>query len=222
MKATDFVEDLNTRNQLVLSRLGEFETLALKDEKNVKQADLVKLLKIALKNEMESCELASAWLPNTVEVDVKLALARQAGDEASHYSLIEERLGELGADLTDFQPLKDGHNKLFQFLLTLNDTVERVAAGQFTLEAIALVKNEQFIKLCERLGDDKTADLYRKAIQVDEKRHHDVGRQILERYATTPESQEKASAAAQKTLLLAEELQGLAHKKLGVVCGPGC
>jgi uncharacterized ferritin-like protein (DUF455 family) len=31
-------------------------------------------------------------------IAVELALARQAGDEAKHYRLIEKRLGELGVD----------------------------------------------------------------------------------------------------------------------------
>ena len=36
-----------------------------------------------------------------------------------------------------------------------------MAAGQFTREAIAVVKNRQFIEFCERVGDRETAALYR-------------------------------------------------------------
>jgi hypothetical protein len=43
--------------------------------------DATKLLQIALANEISVSELAATWVPTTAEIDVKLALARQAGDE---------------------------------------------------------------------------------------------------------------------------------------------
>ena len=44
--------------------------------------DATKMLQVALANEISVSELAAAWMPNTPEVDVKIAFARQAGDEA--------------------------------------------------------------------------------------------------------------------------------------------
>jgi len=216
-----FAKDLESRNCAILGRLGEFEALALTDERNVKAADLVRLLKIALKNEMESCQLAATWLPTTPEIEVKLALARQGGDEANHYELIAQRLGDMGVRLEGFNPV-EGKHPLFEYLLTLSGTAERIAAGIFTLESVATVKNEQFIKICRRLGDEKTADLYEKVIQRDEMHHRDMGRKLLERHAISPEAQERASSASMRVLQLVEELQGVAHEKLGIVCGPGC
>ena len=57
-----------------------------------------------------------------------------------------------------FNPVGKGYGPLFQFLDQLTTTVERVAAGQFTREAIAVVKNRQFIEFCERAGDTITLD----------------------------------------------------------------
>ncbi|MFN3476840.1 MAG: aldehyde dehydrogenase family protein, partial [Candidatus Methylomirabilales bacterium] len=136
--------------------------------------------------------------------------------------LIEERLKELGFDPSGYDPLAAGYGPLFQYLTTLETTVERAAAGQFTREAIALVKNQQFIDLCETKGDPATAKLYRETIQVDEGYHHELGRKILLKYATTPELQEKARAAAMRTLELAEELQHLMLAKKGIHHAPGC
>ena len=45
------------------------------------------------------------WIPTTPEVEVKLALARQDGDEAKHYRLIEEHLRTSGVDLNGFDPV---------------------------------------------------------------------------------------------------------------------
>src|SRR5881397_3189942 len=87
----------------------------------------VRLLQIALANEISVSELAALWMPSTPEVDVKLALARQAGDEARHFQLVGGRLKELGFDPEAFVP--PAPNPLFDYLKSLQTTVERVAAG---------------------------------------------------------------------------------------------
>ena len=62
------------------------------------------MLQLALANEISVSELAAAWMPSTPEVDVKIALARQAGDEARHFELVADRLVALGFELAGFQP----------------------------------------------------------------------------------------------------------------------
>lgn len=219
MDAATFVKELNAANQEILSRLAPAETLVAESGGDLR---LENLLKIALRNELEATEIAARWLVSTADVDVKLSFARQAGDEAKHYRLIEAHLQELGADLSGFDPLAQGLSPLTAYLETLEDTVERVAAGQFTREAIALVKNQQFIAFCEAHGHPTTAALYRDTIQKDEEYHHLLGRQLLLRLATTPQAQERARQAATRTLELAEELQHLALTKMGVHHAPGC
>jgi hypothetical protein len=59
-------------------------------------------------------------------------------------------------------------------------------------------------------------------IQPDERHHHELGRTLLLRLATTEGSREQARAAARKTLELAEELQEIARLKMGVSRAPGC
>ena len=65
-------------------------------------ADASRLLQIALANEINVSELAAAWMPSTPEIDVKLAFARQAGDEAGHFMVVAERLAALGFDVASF------------------------------------------------------------------------------------------------------------------------
>lgn len=219
MDAAAFVDELGKRNAEVLDRLAPAETLVAESGGDLR---LENLLKIALRNELEATEIAARWLTSTDDVDTKLALARQAGDEAKHYRLIADHLQQLGVDLSDFDPLAQGFGPLTAYLETLEDTVERVAAGQFTRESIAVVKNQQFIDYCELHGHMTTAALYRDTIQKDEAYHHQLGRQLLLRLATTPEAQERATQAAQRTLELAEELQHLALTKMGVHHAPGC
>ena len=218
MDAEAFVDQLARENGSLLERL------ALKSSSGeAPEALTVKqLLRVALKNEFEAMELAAAWCMDTPEPDAQLALARQAGDEAKHYRWIEERLLQLGDDLSGFMPKAGGDSPLLQHLKRLRSTVERAAAGQFTREAIAVARNEVFARFCEEKGDLETAKLYRERIQPDEQHHHELGRKLLLKYATSDDLQAKARAAAKGTLQVAEEVQEMARMKAGVCRAPGC
>ena len=219
MTAEEFVAALDADNQTLLRALEPDATLKPEIDGPL---NVPNLLKVALKNEIEATEIAARWLVTSDDVGVKLALARQVGDEAKHYRLIADRLRQLGVDAGALDPLAGGYGPLFKYLDTLTTTVARIAAGQFTREAIAVVKNRQFIEFCERVGDKDTAALYRDTIEPDERYHHELGRHLLLRLATTPESQAAATAAARRTLALAEELQKKALATAGIHHAPGC
>ena len=219
MTADEFVTRLEQETQRRLGQLAPDATL-----KPEVQGDLnvVTLLKVALKNELEATEIAARWLVSTDDVQVKLALARQVGDEAKHYRMIAERLQVLGFAASSFDPLAKGYGPLFKYLDGLTTTVERVAAGQFTREAIAVVKNRQFIEFCEAAGDHETASLYRDVIEPDERHHHDLGRRLLLALASTDAAQDAAARASRRTLELADELQQAALATAGIHHAPGC
>ena len=219
MTAAEFVAQLDAENQAALRGLEPDATLTPEVHGPL---NVPNLLKVALKNEIEATEIAARWLVTTDDVGVKLALARQVGDEAKHYRLIADRLGQFGIDAGAVDPLAGGYGPLFKYLDTLTTTVERVAAGQFTREAIAVVKNRQFIEFCDRAGDVTTATLYRDIIEPDERYHHDLGRRLLLRLATTPEARDAARRVARRTLELAEELQVKALATAGIHHAPGC
>jgi 1,2-phenylacetyl-CoA epoxidase catalytic subunit len=216
METTPFVRELEAFKAERLSRMVAAGQTSLGGG----PVDAQRLLEVALANEISVSELAAAWTPSTPEIDVKLALARQAGDEAKHFRLIVERLGELGVDATRFDP--GPRSPVHQFLQTLETTVERVAAGQFTREALALVRNDEFVRFCVARGDEQTAALYRDVIQPDERHHHELGRRLLARLVDSDADRQRARAAAQRTLELAEEVQEIARLKLGVSRAPGC
>ena len=131
MTAAEFVAQLDEANQAVLRRLEPDATL----KPEVAGAlNVTNLLKVALKNEIEATEIAARWLVATRDVEVKMAFARQAGDEAKHYRMIADRLGELGFDARSFDPLAQGFGPLFLYLDSLPTTVERVAAGGMAVE----------------------------------------------------------------------------------------
>jgi hypothetical protein len=214
----EFVAQLTEENSIALDRLSH---LSASGEAPI-SLTVDKLLRLALKNELEATEIAALWMSTTPELDVKLSLARQAGDEAKHYRLKVERLKSLGVDADSIDPRESGYSPLFDYLRGLEGTVARVAAGQFTREGIALIRNQCFIDFCEARGDKETATLYSDHIQKDEKQHHEMGRRLLTRLAVTEESQKEARSAARRTLELAEEIQEMARLKAGIVRAPGC
>src|ERR1700729_2870398 len=94
-----FLSELDAQNRVALDRIGVAASCEPGGDVTV-----AKLLFLALKNEIEATECAAGWIGTTREIDVKLALARQAGDEAKHYRLIQKRLGDLGVDTTSHEP----------------------------------------------------------------------------------------------------------------------
>jgi hypothetical protein len=183
-------------------------------------ADARALLQVALVNEISVSELAASWVASTPEVDVKLAFARQAGDEAGHFQLVADRLRALGFDVDGFVP--PAANPLFQYLATLQTTVERIAAGLFTLESIAYGVNENFIAYCRTQGDAETVRIYETIIQPEEREHQAIGRGLLDKYASSPDSRARATATVDRVLEVATTSRAAAAKRLGVTCFPGC
>src|SRR5512140_1306206 len=181
--------------------------------------DATQLLQIALANEINVSELAAAWMPSTRELDVKLAFARQAGDEAGHFQLVADRLAALGFDVASFAQTD---NPLFQYLRSLTTTVERIAAGLFTLESIAYGVNENFMALCAQRGDAETVRIYREYIQPDEQAHQQLGQRLLAKYATTAELQQLARDTVTRLLEIAGTTRAAAASRLGTACFPGC
>jgi 1,2-phenylacetyl-CoA epoxidase catalytic subunit len=213
-----FVAELDAQNRAALDRIVASATAGEPDA----SLTVTRLLILALKNEIEATECAAAWIATTPETEVKLALARQAGDEAKHYRLIQKRLSELGVATDAHDPLAAGHTPLTSYLLSLEGTVARVAAGQFTREALALARNAEFARFCRTRGDEATARLYEETIQPDEQHHHELGRTLLLKLATTPEAQDAARTASAKVLAIADELQEVARLKMGISRAPGC
>ena len=210
-----FLAELDAQNRRALDRIGAAAACEPGAEVTV-----AGLLLLALKNEIEAAECAAGWVTTSPRLDVKLALLRQAGDEAKHFRLIEKRLRELGVATDGFDP--GPPSPMLVYLSKLEAMEERVAAGQFTREALAVVRNEEFIRFCQSRGDEATAALYGDVIQPDERHHHELGRRLLAQVALTDAAQASARRAAQRTLEIAEELQEIARIKRGISRAPGC
>jgi uncharacterized ferritin-like protein (DUF455 family) len=217
MNAEAFLQELDAlKAERLAAIVGAGQTSLL----GPASGDTKAMLQVALANEINVCELAAAWTPSTSEVDVKIAFARQSGDEAAHFELVGDRLMALGFDTEGFRP--PAANALFDYLRGLPTTVERVAAGLFTLESIAYAVNQNFIDFCSQRGDAETVRIYRKYIQPDEQRHYNLGRDLLAKYAIGAGSQARAREVVGKVLDIATAARSQTAARLGSACLPGC
>jgi len=217
MEPGAFIDELDREVSRALARIGESARAPPGAEVSV--ADL---LAVALRNELEAAEEAALWMAGEPDLELKLGLARQCGDEARHFRLVADRLRDLGVDPFKVDPLARGPSPMFRYLKTLATPAERLAAGAFAREGLAVVRNGVFADWCESRGDLETARLYRDVIGPDEAFHHALGRRLLPRYAVTAEDQARARRAAARTLQLAEEIQEIARLKQGISSAPGC
>lgn len=213
----DFLDDLAAWQG---ERLAPIVAAGRTDLTGGATGDPIAMLRVALANEVSVSELAAIWVPTTRALDVKLAFARQAGDEANHFNLVADRLAAHGVDAADFEPPAD--HPLFTYLRGLTGTVERIAAGLFTLEAIAVGVNENFMAACAARGDDETVRVYRDYIQPDERAHQALGRTLLGKYATTDADRTAARTAIGRVLEIAAATRAAAAARLGTAALPGC
>ena len=164
------------------------------------------VLKLEMRGVVEAIEVAALWLPDS-ELDMKMALARRAGDCATHFGLLGQRLEANGVPLTSFDARYGGYSKLFAFFRSLQTTEERAAAGFLTLGGLNLTRFEALAQWCQEHGDAETAALYRGRLSDDEQRHADVGRDLLVAVAESEESQARARRTTYRTVELVGELQ---------------
>src|SRR5207249_3544356 len=145
-----FVEQLEAH---VHERLAGLDLIKEPEIGAVDRSEVVRRLKMALKNELEASEIAAVWIPTTPEIEVKLALARQVGDEAKHYKLIEfcEAAGDLATAKLyreSIQPDEEWHVRLGRTVLEKYATTPELqararSAVEAVLDLAVKVQNKQ-------------------------------------------------------------------------------
>jgi hypothetical protein len=201
--AETFVHEMEEKNRASFQRLlAAYAQIVEKED--FSPADL---LRLEMKNVIESIEVSAMWLAESDSLDVKLALAARNGDGARHCGAISERLAALGIDKADYDARFGGYSKLFAFFRSLQTVEEQAAAGAVTLKAYAIDRLNLNASHCEAKGDTETAGLFRDLLVRDEQSHRDIGRRMLVETATAEESQARARRSAFRTIELLGELQ---------------
>jgi hypothetical protein len=158
----------------------------------------IKVMQSRLFNEIRAGEIFGGWLKSTPELDVKKTLAEATHEEYQHATFLEDALRSKGATPHDYQALP-AQMAMFNAFEGLTDTVERIAAFPMAGEGVA----DYLIAKSLNAGTVPgwvTAP-YQK-IHEDEEEHGNYPFEILVKYATTAEKQERAVRAVAMSLLL--------------------
>ena len=158
----------------------------------------IKVMQSRLFNEIRAGEIFGGWLKSTPELDVKKTLAEATHEEYVHAGFLEEALKDKGAVPYDYKPLP-AQMAMFNSFEGLTDTVERIAAFPMAGEGVA----DYLIAKSLKAGTVPAwvTGPYQR-IHADEEEHGNYPFEILVKYATTPEKQERAARAVVMSLVL--------------------
>lgn len=158
----------------------------------------IKVMQSRLFNEIRAGEIFGGWLKSTPELDVKKTLAEATHEEYEHAEFLEEALRSKGATPYDYKPLP-AQMAMFNAFEGLTDTVERIAAFPMAGEGVA----DYLIAKSLQAGTVPgwVTGPYQR-IHEDEAEHGNYPFDILVKYATTAERQERAARAVAMSLEL--------------------
>ena len=156
----------------------------------------IKVMQSRLFNEIRAGEIFGGWLKSTPELDVKKTLAEATHEEYEHAGFLEEALRGKGATPYDYKPLP-AQMAMFNAFEGLTDTVERIAAFPMAGEGVADYLIAKSLK-AGTVPSWVTAPYQR--IHEDEEEHGNYPFDILVKYATTAEKQERAVRAVAMSL----------------------
>jgi hypothetical protein len=158
----------------------------------------IKVMQSRLFNEIRAGEIFGGWLKSTAELDVKKTLAEATHEEYVHAGFLEDALKQKGAVPYDYKPLP-AQMAMFNAFEGLSETVERIAAFPMAGEGVA----DYLIAKSLKAGTvpQWVTGPYQR-IHEDEEEHGNYPFEILAKYATTPEKQEKAARAVAMSLVL--------------------
>jgi hypothetical protein len=158
----------------------------------------IKVMQSRLFNEIRAGEIFGGWLKSTPELDVKKTLANATHAEYEHAEFLEAALRSKGATPYDYQALP-AQMAMFNSFEGLTDTVERIAAFPMAGEGVA---DYLIVKSLKAGTVPAWVTAPYQKIHQDEAEHGNYPFEILVKYATTAEKQERAARAVAMSLVL--------------------
>ena len=209
--AETFIKDFHGKNQASLER--HLVTLRASIAKeNLEVADF---LRLAMKDAIESAEVASLWFVDCDDLPMKMGFAEQCGTAAAHHRALAARLAALGADA--FDPRQGGYSRFFGFLRSLQSPEERAAAGEVTLRTFQVGRLAILAELARARGDAETAELLGGRITDDLRHVMEVGWRSLIAHSPNEECQARGRRAAFRIVELAGEVVEPLHLRKALV-----
>jgi len=164
-------------------------------EKPLTPAIVLRRLQFGVVMERKAAEVTAPWVSKIPDIDLQQPMSEYVVNELKHTSILRRRITDLKGDPDSLwnSPLAE-LKELWDFHAGLGSLCELIASVQFGHEEFFPRTSKSFI---ERVGliDPTTAAIYRDVLLAEEAGHEWIAPEILKRYATDAESQQKCLAA---------------------------
>lgn len=164
-------------------------------EKPLTPAIVLRRLQFGVVMERKAAEVTAPWVSKIPDLDLQQPMSEYVVNELKHTSILRQRISDLKGDPDSLwnSPLAE-LKQLWDFHAGLGSLCELIASVQFGHEEFFPRTSKSFI---ERVGaiDPTTAAIYRDVLLAEEAGHEWIAPEILKRYATDAESQQKCLAA---------------------------
>jgi hypothetical protein len=197
MKANEFLQ------QLIAAREGFWEKMNAERksygaEKPLTPAIVLRRLQFGVVMERKAAEVTAPWVSNIPDLDLQQPMSEYVVNELKHTSILRKRIGELNGDPDGLwnHPLTE-LKELWDFHAGLNSLCELIASVQFGHEEFFPRTSKSFIERVEVI-DPTTATIYRDVLLAEEESHEWIAPEILRRYATDVEIQQRCLAALKR------------------------
>jgi hypothetical protein len=190
-------------NQLVATREGFWEKMNAERksygaEKPLSAAVVLRRLQFGVVMERKAAEVTAPWVGKIPDLDLQQPMSEYVVNELKHTSILRKRIAELNGDPDALwnRPLQE-LKELWDFHSSLGSLCELIASVQFGHEEFFPRTSKSFIERVTPI-DPATAAIYRDTLLADEEGHEWIAPEILRRYATDAESQQKCLDALKK------------------------
>jgi bacterioferritin (cytochrome b1) len=167
-------------------------------EKPLTAAIVLRRLQFGVVMERRAGEVTAQWVGQIPDIALQHSMSEYVANELKHASILRNRIAELNGDPDGLwnHPLPE-LKELWDYHAALGSFCELVASVQYGHEEFFPRTSKSFIERVQPI-DPKTASIYRDTLLADEEGHEWLAPEILRRYATDAEMQQKCLAALQK------------------------
>jgi hypothetical protein len=167
-------------------------------EKPLSPAVVLRRLQFGVVMERKAAEVTAPWVSKIPDLELQQHMSEYVVNELKHSAILRKRVAELNGDPDALwnQPLKE-LKELWDFHASVGSLCELIASVQFGHEEFFPRTSKSFIERVTPI-DPITAAIYRDTLLADEEGHEWIAPEILKRYATDAETQQKCLEALKK------------------------
>jgi hypothetical protein len=167
-------------------------------EKPLTPAIVLRRLQFGVVMERRAGEVTAKWVGQIPDIELQHSMSEYVANELKHASILRNRITELTGDPDGLwnHPLPE-LKELWDYHAALGSFCELVASVQYGHEEFFPRTSKSFIERVQPI-DPKTASIYRDTLLADEEGHEWLAPEILRRYATNADMQQKCLTALQR------------------------